>query len=209
MRHSTTPGASLSDNAIVVRGGKCSPTSIGNSLYEIRNGINGIVVFTSEIAKLEEVCELIPHPHIRTTTVGKIRNAGGDVLRCVGRSPFQATLFGIRADYRLPAVFSLPDYSHTSQDLNLESNSLMNVDYPHVFADFNNSDKHGRVRLNTNGAKADFISLGIEPRDGLKLWLTDHEELATSGVVRWDDVEGWVAEIDFSELEKSAREAAL
>lgn len=70
------------------------------------------------------------------------------------------------------------------------------VTSPRVFVDFQNADRRGRVRLNTNGAKADLARGQVELTEGMRLELYDGE-IAATGVVRLDDTEGWVAEIDW------------
>jgi hypothetical protein len=69
-----------------------------------------------------------------------------------------------------------------------------------VFADFNNSDRLGRIRLNTRGTHDDLQAQSIELYDGMPLVLDDREELTASAIVRWDDQEGWVAELDWSTI---------
>ncbi len=40
----------------------------------------------------------IPHGHIGVTTVGEVRQGGGDVVRTSGRSPYHATLTGLTSE---------------------------------------------------------------------------------------------------------------
>jgi hypothetical protein len=66
-----------------------------------------------------------------------------------------------------------------------------------IFADFNNNDKYGRIRLNTNGALRDIKSRNIELIDGKRVLLDDSDELRIIGVLRFSNDEGiWVAEIN-------------
>jgi hypothetical protein len=44
---------------------------------------------------VEQLASAIPHGQIGVTTVGKVRAAGGDVVRTSGRSPNHATLTGL------------------------------------------------------------------------------------------------------------------
>ncbi len=70
---------------------------------------------------------------------------------------------------------------------------------PRVYADFNNADRLGRVRLNTAGAQQDLAQGQIALKDGLDVELYD-DEIVAMGVVRFDTTEGWVAEIDWSKI---------
>lgn len=81
--------------------------------------------------------------------------------------------------------------------MNAESGSTN--DFPRVFADFNNADPLGRVRLNTDGAREDIQRNGIVLTNGIQVTLYDGE-LVTVGIVQHDDHEGWVAEIDWASL---------
>jgi hypothetical protein len=70
-----------------------------------------------------------------------------------------------------------------------------------IFADFNNSDRDGRVRLNTVGALNDIKRLNIQFEKGLEILLDDHEGLATHGTVEFSNEENiWVAKIDREKL---------
>jgi hypothetical protein len=44
---------------------------------------------------VEQLAANIPHGQVGVTTVGKVRAAGGDVIRTSGRSPNHATLTGL------------------------------------------------------------------------------------------------------------------
>ena len=81
--------------------------------------------------------------------------------------------------------------------MDAESGSIN--EFPRVFADFNNADHLGRVRLNTVGASDDIQRNGIVLTNGMQVTLYDGE-LIIVGTVRFDDAEGWVAEIDWSLL---------
>jgi hypothetical protein len=45
-----------------------------------------------------ELAVNLPHGQIGVTTVGRVREAGGDVVRTKGRSPNHATLTGLPPD---------------------------------------------------------------------------------------------------------------
>jgi hypothetical protein len=71
---------------------------------------------------------------------------------------------------------------------------------PTVFADFQNADRRGRLRLNCDGTINDLATHGIVLREGLTLELYD-DELATDGVVTYSEEEGvWVATIDWNAI---------
>lgn len=75
----------------------------------------------------------------------------------------------------------------------------MNSVLPTLYADVNNADKSGRVRLNTMGTQQDLLRLQLTMTEGLQIRLSD-DELSTIGHVQYDSVEGWVAVIDWSRL---------
>lgn len=67
-----------------------------------------------------------------------------------------------------------------------------------IFADFNNTDKENRVRLNTNGSLNDIKAKNIKMVDGLELLLDDGDEFKIKGVVEFSKNENiWVARCDW------------
>jgi len=71
---------------------------------------------------------------------------------------------------------------------------------PSIFADFQNADPRGRLRLNCAGTINDLAAHGIELREGLPLELYD-DELAANGIVEYSEEEGvWVATIDWNAI---------
>jgi hypothetical protein len=69
---------------------------------------------------------------------------------------------------------------------------------PSIYADFNNADPSGRLRLNCIGTIEDLARQGIHLREGLRLTLHD-EELEVEGEVHFSPEEHlWVAEIDWN-----------
>jgi hypothetical protein len=77
---------------------------------------------------------------------------------------------------------------------------------PKVYADFNNADSQGRLRLNCTGTVEDLSRQGVILREGLMLYLyepdVDHagktDELLVDGVVTFSvDEHCWVAAIDW------------
>lgn len=72
-----------------------------------------------------------------------------------------------------------------------------------IFADFNNSDEKGRVRLNANGTLDDIRNKQMELVDGLEVLLDDDDGLVISGQVEFSKEENiWVAVIDWSKLKR-------
>ena len=67
-----------------------------------------------------------------------------------------------------------------------------------IYADFNNADVLGRVRLTTNGTLADLEKYGLELTPNLEIIIDDGDGLSTVGIVRFSEDENiWVAEIDW------------
>ncbi len=76
------------------------------------------------------------------------------------------------------------------------------VQLPKVFVDFNNSDRLGRVRLNTVGTVQDLSQLGIVLSEGAAIILRSFE-LEAEGTVTYSSEEGvWVAKIDWDEIQE-------
>lgn len=71
---------------------------------------------------------------------------------------------------------------------------------PRVFVDFHNSDRQGRVRLNTVGTLQDLNRLGIVLSEGAEILLYCLES-ETEGVVSYSSEEGlWVAAVDWDKM---------
>jgi hypothetical protein len=71
------------------------------------------------------------------------------------------------------------------------------MDKPSIYADFNNADSRGRLRLNCVGAIQDLSRQGIRLREGLQLLLHD-EELEADGEAHFSSEERiWVADINW------------
>lgn len=69
-----------------------------------------------------------------------------------------------------------------------------------VYADFNNSDALGRLRLNIAGAVEDIRRQGLTLRNGLRLVLSDGDLEADATVV-FSTTEGiWVGVIDWDQI---------
>lgn len=70
-----------------------------------------------------------------------------------------------------------------------------------LFADFNNADSKGRIRLNTQGTKDDVAALGLTLTEGMPVILDDGDEICADAIVRFCAAEGWVAEVDWELIE--------
>lgn len=68
---------------------------------------------------------------------------------------------------------------------------------PSIYADFNNADPRGHLRLNNVGTIEDLSRQGVLLREGLQLVLHD-EELEAEGEVHFSSAESaWVAIINW------------
>jgi hypothetical protein len=80
---------------------------------------------------------------------------------------------------------------------------------PMIYADFNNADEKGRLRLNCAGTAKDLFSQKIQLSEGLKLtfYSDDADErgmpddLHVDGIVEYSSEEkGWVAVVDWKAI---------
>jgi hypothetical protein len=85
----------IPDKAIAVRGGRNRPEDIQRATGTHPSGVTGISVECAVGLSVAELATTIPHGQIGVTTVGSVREAGGDVIRTSGRSPNHATLTGL------------------------------------------------------------------------------------------------------------------
>lgn len=85
----------ISDNALVIRGGRNQTQDIQRGTGRHPAGITGVSVECAEDVPLAELAKAIPHRQVGITTVAEVRKAGGDVVRTTGRSPYHATLTGL------------------------------------------------------------------------------------------------------------------
>jgi hypothetical protein len=88
----------IPDDAFVVRGGQNRPQDIRRGTQTHPSGITGISVESTLEASVPELARAIPHGQIGITTAGAVREAGGNVVRTSGRSPYHATLTGLTPD---------------------------------------------------------------------------------------------------------------
>jgi hypothetical protein len=91
------------------------------------------------------------------------------------------------------------------------------MNYPKVYADFQNLDDSNRLRLTCAGTAEDLARQGIKLREGLRLTFytddaDDHglsDELRIDGVTHHDaEQDCWVAEVDWTKLRHASEEAA-
>ena len=82
----------------MVRGGRNRPADITRGTGTHPSGITGVSVESAAGVSVVELAATIPHGHIGVTTVGEVRQAGGDVARTSGRSPYHATLTGLTSE---------------------------------------------------------------------------------------------------------------
>src|SRR4029450_5460626 len=88
----------IPDEAVIVRGGRNRPADILRGTGTHPSGVTGISVECALGVPVAELAAAIPHGQIGVTTVGAVRQAGGDVIRTTGRSPYHATLTGLRPE---------------------------------------------------------------------------------------------------------------
>jgi hypothetical protein len=69
------------------------------------------------------------------------------------------------------------------------------------FADFQNADQRGRVRLNSAGTIQDLLSQEVELREGMKVILSNGEGSETEGTATYSEEENiWTADINWSRV---------
>jgi RHS repeat-associated protein len=92
-----TPNTGFSDNATVVRGGLNTVEKLKASIDTHPSGVTGVSVECGTCS-VKELAKPLPHNQVGITTVGDVRNAGGDVIKTSGSSPNHATLTGLTAE---------------------------------------------------------------------------------------------------------------
>jgi hypothetical protein len=97
-------GRSLADDALVVRGGSAAGANSAEGLAKgTATHPSGATGFSAESANGMTVCELCANMPVRysqvgVTTVGQVRQAGGDVVQTGGQSPTHATVTGLTSE---------------------------------------------------------------------------------------------------------------
>ena len=79
----------------MVRGGHNRPGDILRGTGTHPSGVTGVSVQCAVGLSVAVLSSTIPHSHIGVTTVGTVRQAGGDVIRTTGRNLYHATLTGL------------------------------------------------------------------------------------------------------------------
>lgn len=74
------------------------------------------------------------------------------------------------------------------------------MDKPKVFADLQNADPLGRVRLGSIGTMRDLARFGVRLADGLELTFYDDEFEFDGRVLYAPEERGWVAVIDWGRI---------
>ncbi len=87
--------SSLPDDAFVVRGGLNEHEQIRRNYRRHPSGIEGVSVHSAPDLDVQDLAVGIPNGQVGITTVGQVRELGGDVIPTSGRSPFHATLTGL------------------------------------------------------------------------------------------------------------------
>jgi hypothetical protein len=91
--------SSLPDSALVCRGGSCSAERFKQGAgvtIDSSGKLSGVSVNSAPGKSLEELTVSIPHRQVGVTTVGKIRQAGGDVTtKPMQNNPVHSELSGI------------------------------------------------------------------------------------------------------------------
>lgn len=106
--------------------------------------------------------------------------------------------------YKAIASFSVPIIIFVRRlKIKKESKQTIIMELPiKIYADFNNADSKGRVRLNTEGTYRDLDKMNIKLQPGIEIILDDDGGLTTSGIVLFSEEERiWVAKIDWDKLQ--------
>lgn len=85
----------MPDDALIVRGGQNRPEDIERGTALHPSGITGFSVECGTGRTVDELASALPHGQVGVTTVGRIRFAGGEVVRTSGRTPYHATVTGL------------------------------------------------------------------------------------------------------------------
>ena len=73
-----------------------------------------------------------------------------------------------------------------------------------IYADFQNADPQGRVRLTCQGTLDDIAKHEIVFQEGMEVILTDYDEFEIKGCITYsEDEKRWVAVIDWDNLGES------
>lgn len=76
----------------------------------------------------------------------------------------------------------------------------MGTNIPRLYADFNNADALGRLRLITQGSLADIAAQNIVLSSGMRIIVHDDELSAEGEVVFSEEERVWVVKIDWGKI---------
>jgi hypothetical protein len=82
------------------------------------------------------------------------------------------------------------------------SNNKQSPAVPRVFADFNNADRHGRLRLNCERTATDLQKQQIHLRENMELILYMEDLECLGVVVKSAEEDIWVAKIEWKDIGK-------
>lgn len=85
----------IPDDALVIRGERNLPTDVRRGTQTHSCGVTGASVECAPGMSVEQLAAGIPFRQIGVTTVGAVRESGGDVVRTSGRSPHYVPLVGL------------------------------------------------------------------------------------------------------------------
>ncbi len=92
----------LPDEALVIRGGMNAPDqfTLGSGVHTDRTGsLSGVSVHSAAGISLEALAQYVPNNQIGVSTVGTVRQAGGDVVPKPTRNlPYHCELEGVTAE---------------------------------------------------------------------------------------------------------------
>jgi len=71
---------------------------------------------------------------------------------------------------------------------------------PRIYADFNNADSKGRLRLITEGSLSDIKSQNLKMEEGMLVIVYDDELSANAEVTFSKEEKIWVAKIDWAQI---------
>ena len=71
---------------------------------------------------------------------------------------------------------------------------------PRIYADFNNADSKGRLRLITDGSLSDIKKLNLKMAEGMPVVVYDDELSANAEVTFSEEEKIWVAKIDWAQI---------
>jgi len=73
---------------------------------------------------------------------------------------------------------------------------------PRIYADFNNADSKGRLRLITEGSLSDIKRQNLKMEEGMLVVVYDDELSASAEVTFSEEEKIWVAKIDWAQIKR-------